>query len=171
MTAIRRLSLALLVPAALSCSRAETPPRHPMPLRDPAVAVVSARPDAVLVEWRNGSEDIVVLSPGLPNQSRDEERCVVKFFGKIDENILPYAFTPELMAIRAGQHLRFYSAIFPPGLTSSKCPVWTIEAEYAYIDGADVEFFRRRDPEEFRQHVLKVQRVIRTTGHVRPAKS
>src|SRR5258706_7854103 len=128
----RFLSLALLGLVALSCSRAETPPLHPVPLRDPAVAVISARPDAVLVEWRNGSEDIVLLSPGLPNQSRDEERCVVTFFGKIDENILPYAFTPQLMTVRAGQHLRFYSAIFPPGLTSAKCAVWTIEAEYAY---------------------------------------
>lgn len=110
------------------------------------------------------SEEIVVLSPEAPAQQADAERCVLLISTKVTDDVRPYAFTPKLESVGAGAVRRFRAALAPVSLTSKTCTEWTVDAEYAYVLPSDVAMFKGRAFEDFRQHVLKNQKVLTTSA-------
>src|SRR5687768_1100476 len=69
------------------------------------VARVARRGVATIdIQLENGSSvDVLLISPKKPNRQLDEERCTLLLSTKVQEWILPYAFTPDLVEIKAGE--------------------------------------------------------------------
>lgn len=126
-----------------------------------SVSVVSVERGAVVVEVHNTtSENIVVLSPEAPSRQMDEEQCVLIISTKVTDDVRPYAFTPTLETVEAGSARRFRAVLGPVALSAKSCAEWTINAEYAYVRPAAVATFTGRPFEDFRQYVLRNQKVM-----------
>lgn len=130
------------------------------------VTVISAESQAIVVGVANDSgNDVVLLSPATPSRMVNEDRCAVDLSTKIDERIRPFAFTPQLVTLRDGEKRQFRAALHPLRL-SEACAHWRVVAEYAYIRPDEVDRFRGRAAEDFREYVLKNQQIVSTSASV-----
>jgi hypothetical protein len=126
-----------------------------------SVNVLSVERGAVVVEVHNtNSKNIVVLSPEAPSRQMDEERCVLIISTTVTDDVRPYAFTPTLETVEARSARRFRAVLAPVALPEKSCTEWTINVEYAYVWPAAVATFKGRPFEDFRQYVLRNQKVI-----------
>ncbi|HXA20256.1 MAG TPA: hypothetical protein VN380_24980 [Thermoanaerobaculia bacterium] len=125
--------------------------------------VIAAERNAVTVGVRNDTAgDVVLLSPIAPSRLVDEGQCRLTLSTKIDHQIRPFAFAPTLVVLARGGEMRFRS-ILDPLLLSGGCSRWSVSAEYAYLSRDEVEGFRGRTSEDFRQYVLKHQQIATAT--------
>lgn len=107
----------------------------------------------------NTAEDLVFLNPEAPTRQVDDSECVLILSTKVLDDVRPYAFTPRLERVDARSSRRF-TAILEPISLSPSCSQWSVKLEYAYVLPKDVEDYKGRPFEDFRQHVLRTQRVV-----------
>jgi hypothetical protein len=137
---------------------------------DVTLHIASVDRDEVTVAVRNGSAvDIVLLSPRAPSRQLDESGCKLKLSSAVDRNIRPFAFTPELVTLRAGQEATFRAALAPVALAES-CSTWTVSADYAYLKPDEVDSFRGRTSHEFWEYVIDHQQIVNGAGMATPPK-
>lgn len=130
------------------------------------VNVMSATKDMVTIEVRNNSdEELVLLSPETPAREVDEAACHVKLSTRIDDRIRPFVFTPQLIAVRGGGEMQF-RAVLHPLVIPEPCRDVLVSVEYAFVRPAEVELLRHKTSEDFRQYVLKNQRLVATNRRV-----
>jgi hypothetical protein len=131
-----------------------------------AVKVLSANTDAIVISVRNDSrKDIILLSPLTPNRTVDQDACTLRLSTKIDDIIRPFAFTPQLVAVRGRTEQRFRVLLHPVRL-STTCGAWHVMAEYAYVDSDLIERFSSPVSEEFRQHILRSQHLVASNDFI-----
>ena len=123
----------------------------------PAIVVAARRASGtVIVQVTNRSQSsVLLLSPSTPNRQIDNQRCTVFLSTKVQEFVLPYAFTPDLIELKPGR-----TATFPIQLDSEfreRCTNWQTSLEYAYVLTAAARPFERQDPMTFRAYVLQHQ--------------
>lgn len=130
------------------------------------VKVISATKDAITIKVRNNSgDDLVLLSPEAPAREVDKDACHVKLSTKVDDRIRPFAFTPQLVSVRGGSETQLRAVLLPLVIPES-CADVLVSVEYAFIRPDEVERFRRKPSEDFRQYVLRNQRLVTTSQRV-----
>ena len=132
-----------------------------------SVGSVTARPgnvtrDHLQITVSNGSSDtILLIAPASPNRQVDEQRCTLLLSTKVQEWIRPYAFTPELVELNAGDVKAFSVKLEPSVLT--KCPRLQVDLEYAFVR-AEAEAIRSKTRDELRAYLLKHQQIADSKG-------
>ncbi|MEO8383369.1 MAG: hypothetical protein ABI779_27180 [Acidobacteriota bacterium] len=139
-------------------------------MRDVTLRIAAIERDEVTLTVLNGSTaDIVLLSPHAPSRQMDEGGCELRLSSKIDRNIRPFAFTPELVTIAAGKETIFRATLAPVSLVES-CATWTVSADYAYLKRDEVESFKKRTSHEFWEYAIDHQRIVNGSGKATPPK-
>jgi hypothetical protein len=116
--------------------------------------------DAIEVRVANNSPmNILLMSPASPNREADEKQCMLRLSTKIQEWIRPYAFTPDLIEVKAGSTYTVSVGRIPP--TPATCTDWRVDLEYSYVEAKAALDARRIHSDDFRQYVLKHQQVAK----------
>ncbi|HJQ35971.1 MAG TPA: hypothetical protein VKB93_02420 [Thermoanaerobaculia bacterium] len=122
------------------------------------LAAATRRGAAVDVRITNRSaSDIVLISPNIPNRQVDEERCTQLLSTKVQEWIQPYAFTPELVELKAGEAQTF--AVEVQKGTLAECRDWRVDIEYAYVPSKEARAAQQQGTANFREYVLRHQQI------------
>jgi len=128
---------------------------------DLVVAVVGRSVNTFNVEVVNRSSvDMLLISPTRPNRQLDPERCTLLLSTRVQKWIQPYAFTPDLVQIKAGEvktlSLELREKV-PPN-----CREWNINLEFAYVPAKEGREAHKRKSADFRGYVLENQRIAQT---------
>lgn len=154
---VRQIGFWLLILGAWKCAD-----------RTPTVAtiVMSAQRDSIVVEISNRTNgEIVLLSPGAPVRQLDEQTCAVRLSTVVDNLLRPFAFTPDLVTVRANESRRVRVPLAPLAVPI-KCLNLKVTITYAYVSPAGIARFQDKTSEEFRQYVLRNQRITSTEAIV-----
>jgi hypothetical protein len=138
-------------------------------MQEVSLRLTSVAMNEVTVQVRNDlATDIILLSPRAPSRELDRGGCRIRISTKVDKNIRPFAFTPELLTVRSGQKATFRVRLDPVMLAVS-CSSWTVIADYAYLRPDDVAPFQGRVSQEFWEHAVAHQQVVSSESTVSPA--
>lgn len=136
----------------MSCARHSGP--------DVIAAVVQRAGGTIDLRLTNRSgASILLVSPTRPNRQLDEERCAVLLSTKVQEWIRPYAFTPELVELKAGEGRTFPVEVGEGAL--AKCRNWQVDVEYAYVPTKEARAAQQQNAADFHDYVLRHQQIAR----------
>lgn len=114
--------------------------------------------DSVAVRVTNRTDaPVLLISPARPNLQFDEEKCTVLVSTKVQESIRPYAFTPHLVELKAGETKTF--TVNVQGASVAKCRAWKLAVEYAYVASEGARTVQQQDDVALRGYVLRRQQI------------
>jgi hypothetical protein len=146
---INSLLLSLLV---MACARHTA--------SDVIAEIARCNPKTIEIRVTNRSMvDTLLISPERPNRQVDAKRCSVLLSTKAEEWIRPYGFTPDLVALKAGE-TRTFTVELRESLPRN-CREWQVELEYTYILAREARVALGRNSLDFRHFVMGHQRIVR----------
>jgi hypothetical protein len=149
----------ILLILLVSCSRRAAP--------DVTAELMERGGGMVDVRITNGlASEAVLISPQSPNLLIDAERCTVVLSTKVAEWNRPYDFTPQLVAIKAGETRIF--TVNASHAVPSKCGRWRFDLEYTYLAAREAREAARQDSVRFRGYVLRNQHLTARSSPASP---